>query len=944
MAIVLHEDKQYYPSAQEIYGEGVETMVQERDAQDLSEPIIAPVKVNTHMAEERDLPELTYSREWQASLMQLPDHIRNIALVGQLHHGKTSFLDMLINETHIFPPREGRKQDVQQRYTDTHILEQKRGITIKSSPISLVLKNTKGKSFLFNIMDTPGHSNFLDEVSIAARYADGFVLVVDVLEGLLTGTKHIIDYAIKYNIPLVLVLNKIDRLIVELKLPPTEALYKIQYTIDQVNSYINSKCPFKNKRYLPFSPELNNVVFSSSTCNFIFTLKSFALKYQQEYSADLDVEAFAKRLWGNIFYNKESRKFTRKPVETGAKRTFEHFILIPLYKIFTHVLEEEKDSLSGTLAKLNISLKNSTYKLDVKPLLQTVFKLFFEDSSALVDSILEHFPSPTEGSQRYLERFYSGSPEGIEYKAMLNGDPKGPLVVHVAKLYNRTDIESGRFYALGRVMSGTLWKNANLSVLGETYTNFDFEDLQECVASELWNYQSRYKVPIDGVTPGNWVLIQGVDSSITKTGTIYQTNELDEEEMHIFKPIKYLGEPVLKVAVEPYNPSELPKMLDGLLSIAKSYGAVQTKAEESGEHVIIGTGEMYMDCVLHDLRTVYANMHVKVSDPVAKFAETCLETSAIRAYTETPNKHNKITIIAEPLSEEICDDIENEVVTLGGPIDKYGVSGRSGEKWTPKKVAQFFQEKYGWDIMSARSIWSFGPEISKPNILQDDTLSEEVDKLAMKSIKEAVKQGFQWAIRDGPLCDEPIRNVRFKIIEAELSKIPSQRNSSQIISTVRRACYSAMLLASPRLMEPLYQFEIIVPFNHIAAVKTIVQTQRRGHIDTDTPLLGTPLRILIGDVPVIDSAGFETDIRIITKGAGFISSLQFYKWSIVPGDPLDKDQDGAVRPLEVASPQSMAREFVIKTRKRKGLSDQPTVTKYLDESLLESLKDSGLLD
>lgn len=95
---------------------------------------------------------------------------------------------------------------------------------------------------------------------------------------------------------------------------------------------------------------------------------------------------------------------------------------------------------------------------------------------------------------------------------------------------------------------------------------------------------------------------------------------------------------MLKVAIEPVAPSELPKMLSGLRSINKSYPLAATKVEESGEHVLIGTGELYLDCVLHDLRKLFAEIEIKVSDPVTKFCETVLETSALKCYADTPNK------------------------------------------------------------------------------------------------------------------------------------------------------------------------------------------------------------------------------------------------------------------------------------------------------------------
>jgi len=72
-------------------------------------------------------------------------------------------------------------------------------------------------------------------------------------------------------------------------------------------------------------------------------------------------------------------------------------------------------------------------------------------------------------------------------------------------------------------------------------------------------------------------------------------------------------------------------------------------------------------------------------------------------------------------------------------------------------------------------------------------------------------QGFQWGTREGPLCDEPIRNVKFKILGAEIAPEPLARGGGQIIPTARRVCYSAFLMATPRLVEPVYYVEIQTP-------------------------------------------------------------------------------------------------------------------------------------
>ena len=171
-------------------------------------------------------------------------------------------------------------------------------------------------------------------------------------------------------------------------------------------------------------------------------------------------------------------------------------------------------------------------------------------------------------------------------------------------------------------------------------------------------------------------------------------------------------------------------------------------------------------------------------------------------------------MIAEPLERGIAEDIE---------------SGRVTMRMTAKERGKFFEEKHGWDLLASRSIWAFGPDDSGPNILLDDTLPsqvrnmvhgnctsltaiEQVDKKLLGTVKEHIKQGFQWGAREGPLCDErkhiihktiftpeaatPIamRNVKFRILDASLAQEPIFRGGGQIVPTARRVCYSSFLM------------------------------------------------------------------------------------------------------------------------------------------------------
>jgi U5 small nuclear ribonucleoprotein component len=845
-AVVLHEDKQYYPTAQQVYGEDVETMVQEEDTQSLAQPIIAPIVQKKFTIQEADLPPVYFSRDFMTDLMNFPEQVRNVALAGHLHHGKTAFMDMLVLETHNIQEKldrkQGRKNEEQLRYTDTHNLERERGVSIKSAPMTLVLQSTKGKSHLLNIIDTPGHVNFADEVAASLRLVDGVVLVVDVVEGVQIQTEMIIKHAVLEDLPIVLVINKMDRLILELKLPPQDAYFKLKHVVEEVNTVIENTIPGRGESRR-VSPEKGNVAFACSSMGWCFTLQSFAKMYAESYPSVIASD-FALRLWGDIFFNPKSRKFTRKGTEERSRRSFVNFVLDPIYKLYSHTIGESPEDLKGTLATLGIHLKPSQYKTDAKVLLKLVCEQFFGPAHGFVDMVVQHVPSPVEGAKRYLEKFYTGPLDTQTVESMTKCDQEGPLVMHVTKLYNTSDATG--FHALARVLSGTAKTGEQIRVLGEGYTLDDEEDMVSTNITDTWIAESRYQIPTSGVPAGSFVLLGGVDNSIVKTATIVAQKLPSDEHAYIFKPIKHFFEPVFKVAVEPINPSELPKMLDGLRKINKSYPLVATKVEESGEHIILGTGELYMDCILHDLRRLYAEMEVKVSDPVTRFAETVVETSAIKCYALTPNKKNKLTMVAEPLDPGIAEDIEAGVVNIKDPV---------------RKVGKFFEEKYGYDLLASRNIWAFGPEDIGPNILQNDTLPSEVDQRSLRSVRETVRQGFSWATREGPLCEEPIRNAKFRLTDISLAPEAIFRGGGQIIPTARRACYSSFLMASPRLMEPVYSCSMIGPADAVSSVYTVL-ARRRGHVLSDGPIAGTPLYRVSGLIPVIDSFGFETDLRV----------------------------------------------------------------------------------
>lgn len=163
---------------------------------------------------------------------------------------------------------------------------------------------------------------------------------------------------------------------------------------------------------------------------------------------------------------------------------------------------------------------------------------------------------------------------------------------------------------------------------------------------------------------------------------------------------------------------------------------------------------------------------------------------------------------------------------------------------------------------------------------------------------------------------------------------PAARAPGQLIPTARRALYAAVLTASPRMLEPVLRVEVRTPADCMAAIYAVL-SRRRGHVVSDRPVPGTPVYAVRALLPAIESFGFETDLRTATQGQAFGTAV-FDAWAVAPGDPLDRSV--VLRPLEPSPPGSLAREFMVKTRRRKGMSDEPRAAAYLDAAALDEAR------
>ena len=173
-----------------------------------------------------------------SKLMQQQDKIRNIAIAAHIDHGKTTFSDNLLSGAGMISKDLAGKQLA----LDFHEDEAARGITIDAASVSMIHKVAE-QNYLINLIDTPGHVDFGGDVTRAMRAVDGCIVLVDAVEGVMPQTETVLRQALKELVKPVLFINKVDRLIKEVKLTPQEMEKRFVAVIDHVNELIRNIAP-----------------------------------------------------------------------------------------------------------------------------------------------------------------------------------------------------------------------------------------------------------------------------------------------------------------------------------------------------------------------------------------------------------------------------------------------------------------------------------------------------------------------------------------------------------------------------------------------------------------------------------------------------------------------------------------------------------------------------
>jgi len=569
-----------------------------------------------------------------------------MSVIAHVDHGKSTLTDSLVAKAGIIAAESAGDM----RATDTRKDEQERGITIKSTGISMyfetdVIKETEKLGYLINLIDSPGHVDFSSEVTAALRVTDGALVVVDYVEGVSVQTDTVLRQALAEKIMPVLMVNKIDRGILELQVDGETMYQNFLRVIENVNVIV-ATYESEGGEQLQVDPCKGTVAFGSALFGWAFTTTHFAKTYSKKFG--IERSKMMEKLWGDNYFDAKAKKWknhSEADDKSTLKRCFVQFIMAPVIKLCKAAMNNEVDNVSKMATNLGISMKSDELKLQGKHLMKNVFQKWINAAEALLEMIILKLPSPVKAQKYRMENLYEGPTDDVTATAIKNCDADGPLSIFISKMIP----DGGRFYAFGRVFSGTVSSGQKVRIQGPNYVpgsknDLHVKNIQRVVIMMAGKYEGVPDVPC-----GNTVALVGVDQFLMKQGTITTA-----EDAHNIKVMKYSVSPVVRVAVSVKHAKDLPKLVDGLKKLSKSDPLVQCITEEgSGEHVIAGCGELHVEICLKDLEEDFAKCPIIKGDPVVTYKETITEQSSQMCLSKSPNKHNRLFCKGNPIDDEL---------------------------------------------------------------------------------------------------------------------------------------------------------------------------------------------------------------------------------------------------------------------------------------------------
>ena len=702
-------------------------------------------------------------------IIKNPKQIRNICTSAHIHHGKTAFTDNLLAASGMMAVKYAGDLD-KGMTTWQHSDEQERLMTVDAANVSMV-HDFQGTEYLINLIDTPGHVDFSGNVTRAMRAIDGTIVMVCAVEGIMPQTETVLKQALRERVKPVLFINKVDRLIKELKLTP-EAM---------------------QQRFMKIYLEFNELIVRIAE-------EEFGDKWRVDINDGSVAFGSARDNWAlSIPYMK--------------KKGVSFKDILGIYDM----AEEQRKEWCWKNAPL------------------------FE---VILDMVVKHMPNPAEAQIYRIPKIWKGDLDSEMGKDLMTCNPNGKLAYVITRVV--IDPRFGKEISAGRLFSGTMKEGM------EVYMNLAKKRQR---VQQVLIYNGIKPEQMTEISAGNVLAIAGI------TGEAGETITLEPETP--FSELKHIFEPVITKAIEPEKQADLPKLLEVLRKVGREDPSIKIEInEETGENLMSGMGELHLEIIENRIKSE-KGVSIKSSNPIVVYRESITKRGA-EVEGKSPNKHNKLYFIVEPMNEKILDLIKKGDIPEGRIKNKMDI-----------KIRQKFVD-HGYETKIADGI----KDIFNGNMFLDQTRGI----VHIGEIMDMLLEMFEDVMKAGPLAKEPCQKVQVILTDCKLHEDAIHRGPAQMYPAIREGIRGSMMTAGPFMLEPLQVHLIEAPVEYMGEVTKLVTSKRGQILEMNQESMQTNVK---AKLPVGEMIGWSSDLRSATEGRG-VSSLVDQTFEKLPNELQQK--------------------------------------------------------
>ncbi|MFH1275741.1 MAG: elongation factor EF-2 [Candidatus Woesearchaeota archaeon] len=464
--------------------------------------------------------------------------------------------------------------------------------------------------------------------------------------------------------------------------------------------------------------------------------------------------------------------------------------------------------------------------------------------NVVLDMVTTYLPDPVQAQAYRIPRLWQGDLESTEGQQLIKCDPEGRLYFIITKIV--VDPQAGEI-AAGRLFSGTMKKGE------EVFLNL--ANMPGRI-QQVYIYNGAKREIVDKVPAGNIIGVGGLRAGMP--GETVTSGGRAEP----FEKITHLFDPVVTKAIEAKRPGDLPKLIEVLRQVQKEDPTIVIEIhEETGEHLMHGMGELHLE-VIENRIIKEKGVEIKTSQPIVVYREAITKAGQ-EIEGKSPNKHNKLYFIVEPLEEEIAEAIKEGKM----PTGRY--------KKKDEAVINTLRE-IGWDAKRANSVKAE----CNGNIIMDQTRGI----VQINEIMEMVLDMFEDVVKAGPLAKEPCINMQISLMDCKLHEDAIHRGPAQIYPAVREGIRGTIMTAGPILFEPLQIMRIETPNDYVGEISKLVSSKRGQLLDMQQE---GDITVVKAKLPVGELFGWSNDLRSATGGRGN-SSLIDQMFERMPFELQDK--------------------------------------------------------